>query len=139
MHCRPKRGLISRPTLRETLEYRQQVDGLMDAVFEKPGIIEKFAPIVLLGLHHEQQHQELMLADIKHVFSENPLRPVFRKRSRPKSAPVSPMPWLMFPAGVFQVGYEGNGFNFDNEGPRHRQFVETFQLSPRLVTIVEYL
>ena len=63
MHCRPKRGLISRPTLRETLEYRQQVDGLMDAVFEKAGIVEKFAPIVLLGLHHEQQHQELMLAD----------------------------------------------------------------------------
>src|SRR6201997_2477593 len=58
MHVRPKRGLISRPTLRETLEYRQQVDGLMDAVFEKAGIVEKFAPIVLLGLHHEQQHQE---------------------------------------------------------------------------------
>jgi ergothioneine biosynthesis protein EgtB len=139
MHCRPKRGLISRPTLRETLEYRQQVDGLMDAVFEKAGIVEKFAPIVLLGLHHEQQHQELMLTDIKHVFSENPLRPVFRKHSRPKSAPVSPTPWLTFPAGVYQVGYEGDGFHFDNEGPRHRQFVETFQLAPSLVTNGEYL
>ena len=89
MHCRPKRGLISRPTLRETLEYRRRVDGIMDAVFEKPAILEKFAPVIRLGLHHEQQHQELILTDIKHVFSENPLRPVFCERSTPKSAPVS--------------------------------------------------
>src|SRR5262249_33995976 len=123
MHCRPKRGLISRPTLRETLEYRHHVDGLMDAIFEKSAILEKFAPIVLLGLHHEQQHQELMLTDIKHVFSENPLRPVFRERSTRKSAAVPLMRWVTFPAGVYQVGYEGDGFYFDNEGPRHRQFI----------------
>jgi ergothioneine biosynthesis protein EgtB len=139
MHCRPKRGLISRPTLSETIEYRHHVDDFMDAIFEKPAIVEKFAPIVLLGLHHEQQHQELMLTDIKHVFSENPLRPVFRERSMRKFAPVAPMPWLTFPAGVYQVGYKGGGFHFDNEGPRHRQFVETFQLAPRLVTNGDYL
>ncbi|HZC35861.1 MAG TPA: ergothioneine biosynthesis protein EgtB [Chthoniobacterales bacterium] len=139
MHCRPKRGLISRPTLCETLEYRHRVDDSMHAIFEKSAIFEKFAPIVLLGLHHEQQHQELMLTDIKHVFSENPLRPVFRERSMRKSAAVSPMPWLTFPAGVYQVGYEGGEFHFDNEGPRHRQFVETFQLAPRLVTNGDYL
>ena len=139
MHCRPKRGLISRPTLRETLEYRRHVDGLMDALFEKAAIVEKFAPIVLLGLHHEQQHQELMLTDIKHVFSENPLRPAFRERSRLKSMPAPPMPWVTIPAGVYQTGYEGGGFHFDNEGPRHRQFVETFQLAPRLVTNGDYL
>jgi ergothioneine biosynthesis protein EgtB len=139
MHCRPKRGLISRPTLDETLEYRRRIDDLMDALFEKGSIVEKFAPIVRLGLHHEQQHQELMLTDIKHVFSENPLRPVFRARSVRKSVPVPPTPWVTFPAGVCQVGYTGGGFHFDNEGPRHRQFVETFQLAPRLVTNGDYL
>jgi ergothioneine biosynthesis protein EgtB len=139
MHCRPKRGLISRPTLRETLEYRRRVDDFMDAMFQQPAILEKLAPIVVLGLHHEQQHQELMLTDIKHVFSENPLRPIFRERAPRKSVPVPPMPWLTFPAGVYQVGYEGGGFHFDNEGPRHRQFVETFQLAPRLVTNADYL
>jgi ergothioneine biosynthesis protein EgtB len=139
MHCRPKRGLISRPTLRETFEYRHHVDDFMDALFENSVIVEKFAPIVLLGLHHEQQHQELMLTDIKHVFSENPLRPVFRERLMRKSAPVPPMPWLTFPAGVYQVGDNGHGFHFDNESPRHRQFLETFQLAPRLVTNGDYL
>jgi ergothioneine biosynthesis protein EgtB len=139
MHCRPKRGLISRPTLRETLEYRRRVDTLMLALFEKAGLVEKFAPIILLGLHHEQQHQELMLTDIKHVFSENPLRPVFRDRSRLKSAPVPQMPWLTFPGGVYQLGYEGDGFHFDNEGPRHHQFLERFQLAQRLVTNGDYL
>jgi len=139
MHCRPKRGLISRPTLGETLEYRHRVDDFMGKIFKKPAIVEKLAPIVVLGLHHEQQHQELMLTDIKHVFSENPLRPVFRQPSVRKSAPVPPMPWLTFAEGVYQVGYKGAGFHFDNEGPRHRQFVGTFQLAPRLVTNGDYL
>jgi len=139
MHCRPKRGLISRPTLRETMEYRRQVDGIMDAVFEKPAILEKFAPVILLGLHHEQQHQELILTDIKHVFSENPLRPVFCERSTPKSAPVALGSWQSFPAGVYEIGYKGAGFHFDNEGPHHRQFVEPFQLMPRLVTNGDYV
>src|SRR5271165_3849929 len=139
MHCRPKRGLISRPTLRETLEYRRRVDGIMDAVFEEPAILEKFAPVIRLGLHHEQQHQELILTDIKHVFSENPLRPIFCERSTPKSAPVALVSWLSFPAGVCEIGYKGVGFHFDNEGPHHRQFVEAFQLIPRLVTNGDYL
>jgi ergothioneine biosynthesis protein EgtB len=139
MHCRPKRGLISRPTLRETMEYRRQVDGIMDAVFENPATLEKFAPVILLGLHHEQQHQELILTDIKHVFSENPLRPVFRERSTPKSAPVGLASWQSFPAGVCEIGNKGAGFHFDNESPRHRQFVEAFQLMPRLVTNGDYV
>ena len=139
MHCRPKRGLISRPTLRETLEYRRQVDGIMDAVFENPAIFEKFASVIRLGLHHEQQHQELILTDIKHVFSENPLRPVFCERSTPESAPVELGSWPSFPAGVCEIGYKGVGFHFDNEGPRHRQFVEAFELMPRLVTNGDYL
>jgi ergothioneine biosynthesis protein EgtB len=141
MHCRPKRGLISRPTLRETIEYRRRVDQLMDAVFETPAALQRFASVISLGLQHEQQHQELILTDIKHVFSENPLRPTFRERSDSpnKSVPISPMlPWSC-PAGVHEVGYRGDGFHFDNEEPRHRQFLEAFQLMPKLVTNGDYL
>ncbi len=139
MHCRPKRGLISRPTLRETLEYRHHVDGFMATIFEKKANVEKFAPIILLGINHEQQHQELMVTDIKNVFSENPLRPIFRDRSRLESGPVPVLPWVSYPAGVYKIGNDGDGFHFDNEGPQHRQFVEAFQLAPRLVTNGEYL
>ncbi|MGA8659941.1 MAG: DinB family protein [Chthoniobacterales bacterium] len=81
MHCRPKRGLISRPTLSETLEYRHGVDALMEGILENEDLLKQFAPTIVLGINHEQQHQELMLTDIKHVFSENPLRPIFRERA----------------------------------------------------------
>jgi ergothioneine biosynthesis protein EgtB len=139
MHCRPKRGLISRPTLRETLEYRDRVDSLMDAVFQNAALVDRFAPIITLGIHHEQQHQELMLTDIKHVFSENPLYPVYRERSAQVSAPVPPIKWLPFKAGVFEIGHNGDGFCYDNEELRHREFVEDFHLASRLVTNGEYL
>lgn len=140
MHCRPKRGLISRPTLRETMEYRRRVDQIMGAVFAAPAILEKFAPVIGLGLQHEQQHQELILTDIKHVFSENPLRPVFRERgSASESTPLAEMSPLYFPPGVYEVGYDGAGFHFDNEGPLHRQFLEAFQFMPGLVTNGDYL
>ena len=139
MHCRPKRGLISRPTLRETFEYRDRVDLLMEAIFEDPALIERFEPIITLGIHHEQQHQELMLTDIKHVFSENPLSPVYRERAVEASAPVPPIKWVPFKAGVFEIGHIGDGFCYDNEEPRHRQFVADFHLASRLVTNGEYL
>ncbi len=139
MHCRPKRGLISRPTLRETLDYRDRVDSLMDAVFQNAALVERFAPIITLGIHHEQQHQELMLTDIKHVFSENPLYPVYRERSAQVSAPVPLIKWLSFKAGVFEIGHNGDGFCYDNEESRHREFVEDFHLASRLVTNGEYL
>jgi ergothioneine biosynthesis protein EgtB len=140
MHCRPKRGLISRPTLLETMEYRRRVDQLMDAVFATPAGIEKFASVIRLGLQHEQQHQELILTDIKTVFSENPLRPIFRERpSTPDSIPVTPLLPLSFPSGIHEIGHQGTGFHFDNEEPRHRQFLEPFELMPRLVTNGDYL
>jgi len=139
MHCRPKRGLISRPTLRETLDYRARVDSLMDGVFQNAALVERLAAIITLGIHHEQQHQELMLTDIKHVFSENPLYPVYRESSAQVSAPVPPIKWLSFKAGVFEIGHNGDGFCYDNEEPRHREFVEDFHLASRLVTNGEYL
>jgi len=139
-HCRPKRGLISRPTVKETYEYRRYVDehvlGLLEGVDGRQ--LAELTPIMTLGLHHEQQHQELMVTDIKHVLSCNPLYPAYLPRAL-AACSVPPMEWISFPEGVYWVGYEGKGFSFDNEGPRHRQFVQPFQFASRLVTNGEYL
>jgi ergothioneine biosynthesis protein EgtB len=139
MHSRTKRGFISRPTLRETFRYRARIDQLMDSLLTDPSFVERFGPLITLGINHEQQHQELMLTDIKHVFSENPLRPSFRSFLGRRSTEVSPMRWISFDAGIHSIGNPGDGFFFDNEGPRHRQFLEQFQLASRLVTNGEYL
>jgi ergothioneine biosynthesis protein EgtB len=140
-HCRPKRGLISRPTVQETYAYRQYVDehvlNLLEKLDERQ--LAEFAPIITLGLHHEQQHQELMLTDLKHVLSCNPLFPTYVARSPIQSTSVPPVEWVSFPEGVYWIGHEGEGFAFDNEGPRHQQFVQAFQLASRLVTNGEYL
>jgi ergothioneine biosynthesis protein EgtB len=139
-HCRPNRGLISRPTVKETYEYRRYVDehvlDLLERLDERQ--LAELTPIITLGLHHEQQHQELMVTDIKHVLSCNPLYPAYLPQVTGASS-VPSMEWISFPEGVYWIGYEGNGFSFDNEGPRHRQFAQPFQLASRLVTNGEYL
>lgn len=138
-HCRAQRGYISRPTLREVFAYRAHVDRFMDDLLSDE-IGEDVRSLVTLGLNHEQQHQELMLTDIKHVFSVNPLRPVYRKGDLVRSVQSpSPLRWVAFPEGIRHIGYDGSGFSFDNEAPRHRQFVEPFELASRLVTNGEYL
>ncbi len=140
-HCRPKRGLISRPTVKETYAYRRYVDehvlDLLEQLDERQ--LTKLAPIILLGLNHEQQHQELMVTDIKHVLSCNPLNPAYVERRAAGTSSVPPLEWVPFPEGVYWIGHEGEGFAFDNEGPRHRQFMQSFQLASRLVTNGEYL
>jgi ergothioneine biosynthesis protein EgtB len=141
-HCRDQRGYISRPTVAEVMAYRSHVDramlDLLGSVDE-----ERFAqmePLVTLGLHHEQQHQELMLTDLKHVFSVNPLRPVYRARPNPARVPEAPpLAWLAFDAGVHEIGFADDGFAYDNETPRHRVYLEPFELASRLVTNGEYL
>ena len=165
-HCRPKRGLISRPTVEETYCYRAYIDRRMEEFLATAGddAIAKYAPVVEVGIHHEQQHQELMVTDIKHVFSENPLRPVYRERpatNGPRSStptladsphPPTPSPnfgrgreretalnWISFDEGLYCIGHDSDGFAYDNEGPRHREFVHGFQLSSRLVTNGEFL
>jgi ergothioneine biosynthesis protein EgtB len=145
-HCRPKRGLISRPTVKETYEYRHYVDQHMLELLDRldePHLLEA-APRVSLGLHHEQQHQELLLMDIKHVFSENPLYPVYVPRESASVATVPALDWVSFPEGVSWIGHEGPGYSydsfaFDNEGPRHRTFVDAFRLASRLTTNGDYL
>jgi ergothioneine biosynthesis protein EgtB len=140
-HCRPNRGLISRPTVEETYQYRKYVDEQVLALLEnldEQRLLE-FAPIITLGFHHEQQHQELMLTDLKHVLSCNPLSPVYRARSSASTSDVPSLEWISFPEGVYWIGHEGDGFAFDNEGPRHREFLQSFQLASRLVTNGEYM
>jgi ergothioneine biosynthesis protein EgtB len=133
---RGQRGLLTRPTVAEVADYRAYVDEHMDcALAAAPGTIGATA---LLGLHHEQQHQELILTDLKHAWGANPLGPVYRPRLPTRgSAPAHR--WLTLPEGTVWLGHTGTEFAFDNESPRHRVFVHTCQLASRLTTCGEYL
>lgn len=148
-HPRPQRGFLTRPSLAEVLAYRHNVDERMAALLAQvspagPGAdpdpdSAAIAALVELGLQHEQQHQELILTDVKHLLSMNPLRPAY------SGTPFSPaefapaLDWLRFDAGLHAIGHAGDGFCFDNELPRHRQFVEGFAIASRLVTNGEFL
>lgn len=137
-HCRAQRGYLSRPTVRDVMTYRAHVDHAMEDLLAGD-IADTTRQLVTLGLHHEQQHQELLLTDIKHVFSVNPLRPIYRETTTARPAPARPLHWIAFGGGVQQIGYDGPGFSFDNETPRHREFIEPFEIASRLVTNGEYL
>jgi ergothioneine biosynthesis protein EgtB len=138
-HPRPQRGLLTRPTLGEILRYRAYVDDrMLDLLASGRG--EKFADLVTLGLHHEQQHQELIVTDIKHALSCNPLQPAYRERES-AAGPAGEAPrlrWVDLPGGTLSVGHAGRGFAFDNEGPRHRVLLSPSRLASRLVTNSEY-
>jgi ergothioneine biosynthesis protein EgtB len=141
MHARPQRGLISRPTVSETFAYRNHVDALVRQLLEtaEPEALERLAPLITLGLNHEQQHQELIQTDIKHVFWMNPLRPVFREQKAVQHCDAGPAEWRHYPESVYYIGHHGKGFCFDNETPRHGVFLQEFALASRLVTNREYL
>ena len=142
MHQRPERGLLTRPTVKEVFAYRQHVDEgmlkLLDLRGEDNGQLN---PLVKLGLNHEQQHQELMLTDIKHLFSRNPLLPAYTTKPAPASEvrTSAPLQFCEFEGGVREIGATGKHFCFDNETPRHRTLVEPYALGDRLVTNGEYL
>jgi ergothioneine biosynthesis protein EgtB len=140
-HPRPERGLLSRPTLRQVRSYRSWADDKMTALLEScsEADLASLAPIVELGLNHEQQHQELMLMDIKHVFWSNPLRPSYLPAQPRAVSPAPPLHWCQYPEELRWVGFDGRGFAYDNETPRHRAFVGTFRLASRPVTNREYL
>ncbi len=141
MHCRDRRGLLSRPTVRETFHYREAIDRAMLALIENAPVDQwrKLMPIVVLGLNHEQQHQELLLTDIKHAFAQNPLCPVYRTDVMSSTAESPALRWLDYAEGVYRIGAEDEGFAFDNERPRHRVFIPEFQLASRPSTNGEYL
>jgi ergothioneine biosynthesis protein EgtB len=140
---RPCRGLLSRPGLAEVRRYRAHVDSLMEDLLEGGALPADLLEVVELGLEHEQQHQELILTDLKHLLSLNPLHPVYRERpaGQPARGPdaVPPLSWLPHAEAVRPVGHHGPGFAFDNESPRHRVFLERFELASRLATSGEYL
>ena len=145
-HCRDRRGYISRPTVREVYDYRAHVNAEMQALLEgsDSDAVRAAAEVVEIGIHHEQQHQELILTDIKHVLSVNPLRPVYRAQADRGSnghAHQKPLPlaWRHFSEGIYEIGHAASTFCYDNELPRHRHFAEEFLLANRLVSCGEYL
>lgn len=135
---RPQRGMVSRPTLREIHDYRAHVDAAVIRLLDAGHGNTELTRVVELGLHHEQQHQELILTDVKHMLSKNPLRPACVAAQPAAPATPRPLRWQAFDGGVYHIGHGGSGFAFDNEGPRHRQFVEPFEIADRLVTNGEY-
>jgi ergothioneine biosynthesis protein EgtB len=142
MHRRDLRGLISRPTVEEAKKYRVSVDSDIDELVSNADeeLFREIEPILTLGIHHEQQHQELLITDIKHVFAQNPLYPVFRQRSsETDKIDIQRLKFVEFDEATVEIGHDGNGFAYDNEGPRHRALVLPFSLADRLVTNREYL
>ncbi|MCA9705811.1 MAG: ergothioneine biosynthesis protein EgtB [Myxococcales bacterium] len=138
MHPRPARGLLSRPTVAQVQRYRDHVDEAMARLLADP-LPPAAAAVVEVGLHHEQQHQELILTDLKHGLGCNPLRPAYREpRARAQGEPGG-LQWLEHPGGLVELGHRGDGFGFDNEFPRHRAYLAPFALASRPVTCGEYL
>jgi len=139
-HCRAQRGLVTRPTVAEVYAYRAHVDAALRALLERIGDDPSHpaTPVIELGVHHEQQHQELMLTDIKHVFWMNPMRPAYTTK-RPATHNSGAAEWVSVEAGVHRIGHDANGFSFDNEMPPHRVYVDEFNLADRLVTNGDWL
>lgn len=140
--ARPHRGLLTRPSLDEILDYRRAIDDRVNSFLEKADaeVIRRIADIIIVGLNHEQQHQELILTDIKALLSANPLYPAYRewkKMQDPGGSAPTPQ-WLRFDEGLRHIGYEGSGFSYDNEMPRHRVWLDAFDLSDRPVTNAEF-
>jgi ergothioneine biosynthesis protein EgtB len=139
-HPRHQRGMLSRPTVSEVYRYRAEVDRAMTRLLSAAAIPPDLADLNILGLHHEQQHQELLLTDIKHILALNPLHPIYRDDLQVQlGATDSTFEWLTYPGGLYQIGHAGDEFAFDNESPRHQTYLRDYQLGSRLVTNGEYL
>jgi len=138
---RPQRGLLSRPSLEEVVAYRRHIDACMTDLLAAPVLGEcELLSVIELGLQHEQQHQELLLTDLKHLFFQNPLRPSYRAGvPRRKAMPAPRRSWCEHLGGIARLGHDGRGFSFDNERPRHRRLLEPFALDSRLVTNGEWM
>lgn len=141
---RGERGLLSRPSAEEVRAYRREIDGRMIDLLEKAdeGRLAELAPLIALGLAHEEQHQELLLTDVLYVFSMQPFAPAAYPAPEliaATAAPPDETTWTAFEPGVFEIGHAGDGFHFDNEGPRHPVHTTPFALADRLVTNADYL
>jgi ergothioneine biosynthesis protein EgtB len=139
-HPRPERGMLSRPDLAAVLDYRAHVDHAMEQCCALAAADPALARMIELGINHEEQHQELILADILHLLSRNPGRPAYDPAGpRPVASPGGALQWISHPAGIARIGHVGTGFAFDNEGPAHRVYLEAFEIAKRPVTNGDYL
>jgi ergothioneine biosynthesis protein EgtB len=134
-----RRGTLARPTVADILGYRDHVDTAMRRALDGLSPGERFEAVVETGLHHEQQHQELLLGDVLHLFSTNPLRPTYRAGPVPSRGDAPALRFVRFDGGIRELGADGHGFAFDNERPRHRRLVEEFEIASRAVTNGEFL
>jgi len=135
-HPRPQRGMLTRPSLDEVMAYRAHVDAAMEKAIAADG--EALQQTLILGLHHEEQHQELILTDIKHAFFANPLLPAYSRDASP-SAGATELAWRGHPGGLVEIGHQGAHFAFDNETPRHVVMLRPFRIASRPVSNGEYL
>ena len=138
MHARPQRGLLTRPTLREIFDYRAHVDAAVCALLRARAGDVELAARVVLGLNHEQQHQELLLTDIQHLFSLNPLQPAFRALPPVLHADAAALRFIDGLPGIVEIGHAGDGFAYDNESPRHRALLHAHAIASRCVTNAEF-
>lgn len=136
---RARRGLLSRPTVEEVRDYRAHVDSAMASLFRaETDSLESLESLVFIGLNHEQQHQELIVTDLKHAWTANPLSPPYCEM-RPEASEPPAQGWVTYPEGVVSIGHDGESFAYDNESPRHRVFLNGFQLARRLTTNADFL
>jgi ergothioneine biosynthesis protein EgtB len=138
-HPRAERGLLTRPGLEDILAYRAHVDAAMRALLASDALAPPVLDLLELGLNHEQQHQELILMDIKHALSRNPLRPGFDAPRPVARGPQVAETWTTFAGGLVEIGHTGETFAFDNEGPRHKAWLDPFQIADQLVTCGDWL
>ncbi len=135
---RSERGYLTRPTVQEVMDYRQHVDVAMAEFLERTES-EAVLKLLELGMQHEQQHQELLLYDLKYILGQNPLFPVYQETSATAEQRIPVQRWLEVVAGVYDIGYQGPAFHFDNEEGEHQVFLHDFEISSQLVTVREYL
>jgi len=136
---RPQRGLLTRPSVAEVRAFRAHVDRQMAALLVQ-GLTPAQTALVELGLAHEEQHQELLLTDVLHLLAQNPLRPAYDPACAPSAFPqAGPVRFAEFEGGVVEIGHTGDGFLFDNEGPRHQALLRPYRIADRLVTNAEWL
>ena len=138
---RAKRGMLSRPTVKQVFEYREYVDAKVVEFINRCNeeIWKEASKVMEIGLHHEQQHQELILTDLKYLLAQNPLLPIYKEKPVPEVNDPGAIIWASFPEGIVEIGNKGDEFTYDNEHPVHRTFVQDFELADRLVTNREYL
>ncbi len=138
-HPRPSRGLLTRPSAQDVRAYREHVDAALHMLFDAPGLAAEALERVELGIQHEQQHQELLLTDILHLFAQSPLKPAYLDGGMAELRPAPPLSFVRFDGGIAEVGHDGRDFGYDNESPRHEVMLRPFEIGSRCVTNGEWI